>query len=49
MAEVRVSAALKSFESLFLSERFEQIKTHFDEVSHTDDDFVSKKQASFRL
>ncbi|BAT98703.1 hypothetical protein VIGAN_10002300 [Vigna angularis var. angularis] len=49
MAEVRVSAALKSFESLFLSERFEQIKTHFDEVSHTDDEFVPKKQRSFRL
>jgi len=47
MAQVRVSAALKSFESLFLSERFEQIKTHFD-VSPTDE-FVSKRQPSFRL
>ncbi|ESW25026.1 hypothetical protein PHAVU_003G001800 [Phaseolus vulgaris] len=47
VAQVRVSAALKSFESLFMSERFEQIKTHF-EVSPTDE-FVSKRQPSFRL
>lgn len=47
IAEVRGSATLKSFQSLFLSERFEQIKTHF-EVSHTDE-FVCKKQSSFRL
>ena len=46
-AEVRVSATLKNLQSLFLSERFEQIKTH-SEVSSTDE-FVCKKQSSFRL
>ncbi|CAJ1933006.1 unnamed protein product [Sphenostylis stenocarpa] len=47
VAEVRVLAALRSFERLFLSERFEQIKTQF-EVSPADE-FVCKKQPSFRL
>lgn len=46
-AEVKVSAALKSFPSLFLSERFEQIKNVF-EISPTHE-FVCKKQSSFRL
>ncbi|XP_039690277.1 type IV inositol polyphosphate 5-phosphatase 9 isoform X2 [Medicago truncatula] len=46
-AEVKVSSALKSFPSLFLSERFEQIKNVF-EISPTNE-FVCKKQSSFRL
>ncbi|KAK7308324.1 hypothetical protein VNO77_41926 [Canavalia gladiata] len=47
IAEVRVSTALKKFQSLFLSERFQQIKTHF-EVTPADE-FICKKQSSFRL
>ncbi|KAG4393438.1 hypothetical protein AAZX31_03G073300 [Glycine max] len=48
IAQVRVSsAALRSFQNLFLSERFEQIETPF-EVSPTYE-FVCKKQSSFRL
>ncbi|TKY69058.1 Type IV inositol polyphosphate 5-phosphatase 9 [Spatholobus suberectus] len=47
IAEVRVPAALKNFQSLFLSQRFGQIKTHF-EVSSTDE-FICRKQLSFRL
>ncbi|XP_014627879.1 type IV inositol polyphosphate 5-phosphatase 9-like isoform X1 [Glycine soja] len=47
IAQVRVSSALKCFQSLFLSERFEQIKTHFGLLSN--DEFVCKKQLSFRL
>ncbi|RDX83572.1 Type IV inositol polyphosphate 5-phosphatase 9, partial [Mucuna pruriens] len=46
IAQVRVLTALKSFQNLFLSERFEQIKTHF-EVSHNDD-FVCRKQSISR-
>ncbi|TKY59769.1 Type IV inositol polyphosphate 5-phosphatase 9 [Spatholobus suberectus] len=46
-AEVRVLSELKNLQSLFLSERFEQIKTPF-EVSTTDD-FVRTKRSSFRL
>ncbi|XP_061371176.1 type IV inositol polyphosphate 5-phosphatase 9-like isoform X2 [Gastrolobium bilobum] len=46
-AEARVSAALENFQSLFLSERFEEIKTHF-EFSPTDE-YVCRKQLSFRL
>ncbi|XP_027362438.1 type IV inositol polyphosphate 5-phosphatase 9-like [Abrus precatorius] len=46
IAEVRVSRALKNFQSLFLSERFQQIKNHF-EVTPADE-FVFKKQPSFR-
>ncbi|KAK2453787.1 type IV inositol polyphosphate 5-phosphatase [Trifolium repens] len=47
IAEVKVSSALKSFPSLFLSERFEQIKNVF-EISPAHE-FVCKKQSSFRL
>lgn len=46
-AQVRVSTSQKNLQSLFLSERFEQIKTHF-EVSPTDE-FVCQKLSSFRL
>ncbi|XP_061367087.1 type IV inositol polyphosphate 5-phosphatase 9 [Gastrolobium bilobum] len=46
-AEVRVLTELKNLQSLFISERFEQIKTPF-EVSTTDE-FVCRKQSSFRL
>nr|KYP61253.1 Type I inositol-1,4,5-trisphosphate 5-phosphatase CVP2 [Cajanus cajan] len=45
-AEVRVFLS-ENLQNLFLSERFEQIKTPF-EVSTTDD-FVSRKRSSFRL
>ncbi|KAK7273576.1 hypothetical protein RIF29_14632 [Crotalaria pallida] len=47
-AQVRVSTALKNLQSLFLSERFEQINTQLD-VSPTDDEFVCKKLSSFLL
>ncbi|WJX17060.1 Type IV inositol polyphosphate 5-phosphatase 9 [Trifolium repens] len=47
IAEVKVSSTLKSFPSLFLSERFEQIKNVF-EISPAHE-FVCKKQSSFRL
>jgi len=47
-AEVRVLPKLmKNLQSMFLSERFDQIKTPF-EVSTTDD-FVRTKRSSFRL
>ncbi|KAJ1399924.1 Inositol polyphosphate-related phosphatase [Sesbania bispinosa] len=46
-AEVRVLPELNSLQSLFLSERYEQIKTPF-EVSTTDE-FICRKQSSFRL
>ncbi|QCD83651.1 type IV inositol polyphosphate 5-phosphatase 9-like [Vigna unguiculata] len=47
-AEVRVLPKfMKNLQSLFLSERFDQIKTPF-EVSTTDD-FVRTKRSSFRL
>ncbi|KAK7359514.1 hypothetical protein VNO77_01475 [Canavalia gladiata] len=46
-AQVRVLPELKNLQSLFLSERFEQIKTPF-EVSTTDE-FVCAKRSSFRL
>ncbi|KAL2343548.1 hypothetical protein Fmac_004833 [Flemingia macrophylla] len=46
-AEVRVLPELKNMQSVFLSERFDQIKTPF-EVSTTDD-FVPRKRSSFRL
>ncbi|CAJ1939036.1 unnamed protein product [Sphenostylis stenocarpa] len=47
-AEIRVLPELmKNLQSLFLSERFDQIKTPF-EVS-TADDFVRRKRSSFRL
>jgi len=48
MAEVMVFPELmKNLQSLFLSERYEQIKTPL-EVSTTDD-FVNRKRSSFRL
>ncbi|KAL5175141.1 Type IV inositol polyphosphate 5-phosphatase 9 [Glycine soja] len=48
IAEVRVLPELmKNLQSLFLSERYEQIKTPF-EVSTTED-FVNRKRSSFRL
>ncbi|KAG4391186.1 hypothetical protein GLYMA_05G138100v4 [Glycine max] len=48
MAEVMVLPELmKNLQSLFLSERYEQIKTPL-EVSTTDD-FVNRKRSSFRL
>lgn len=47
-AEVSVSAALENLTTrFFLSERFGQIKTHF-EVSPTHE-FICNKQSSFRL
>ncbi|XP_058728334.1 type IV inositol polyphosphate 5-phosphatase 9 [Vicia villosa] len=46
-AEVKVSSAFKNLSSLFMSERFEQIKNVFQvSPSH---EFVCKKQSSFRL
>jgi hypothetical protein len=47
IAEVKISSTLKNFPSLFLSERFEQIKNVF-EISPAHE-FVCKKQSSFRL
>ncbi|KAL5070784.1 hypothetical protein RYX36_021671, partial [Vicia faba] len=46
-AEVKVSSALKNLSSLFMSERFEQIKNVF-QIS-PNHEFVCKKQSSFRL
>ncbi|KAK7399890.1 hypothetical protein VNO78_11084 [Psophocarpus tetragonolobus] len=46
-AEVMVLPDVKKLQTLFLSERFDQIKTPF-EVSTTDD-FVRTKRSSFRL
>ncbi|KAL1328447.1 hypothetical protein HN51_038302 [Arachis hypogaea] len=48
IAQVRVSTELRNLQTLFLSERFEHIKTPFG-VSTTNDDFLCKKQLSFRL
>ncbi|XP_027343970.1 type IV inositol polyphosphate 5-phosphatase 9-like [Abrus precatorius] len=46
IAEVRVLPELKNLQNLFLSERFEQIKTY--EVSTTDE-FGCRKRSSFQL
>ncbi|KAE9605204.1 hypothetical protein Lal_00025321 [Lupinus albus] len=46
--QIRVSKVIKNLQSLFMSERFGQIKTHF-EVSPTDDEFICKSQSSFRF
>ncbi|MED6193660.1 Type IV inositol polyphosphate 5-phosphatase 9 [Stylosanthes scabra] len=48
IAQVRVSPELRNLQTLFLSERFEHIKTPFG-VSTANDDFICKKQLSFRL
>ncbi|XP_019459759.1 PREDICTED: type IV inositol polyphosphate 5-phosphatase 9-like [Lupinus angustifolius] len=45
-AQIRVSKVMKNLQSLFMSERFGQLKTHFD-VSPTDE-FICKNQSSFR-
>ncbi|MED6212970.1 Type IV inositol polyphosphate 5-phosphatase 9 [Stylosanthes scabra] len=48
IAQVRVSPELRNLQTLFLSERFEHLKTPFG-VSTANDDFICKKQLSFRL